>query len=108
MINVKHNRAFIELLDTRPASQPCRTGFMGIFNSIEETLAEFEKARRFQKEGGCFQLNLYIGGDLTQTIRLDEQGFTALFNAPPPAPEFSLAYEKNFQRMAANHRRNLH
>ena len=107
MINVKHNRTFIELLDTRPASQPCRTGFIGIFSSIEETMGEFQKARRLQNQNGCFQLNLYIGGELTEFIRLDEKGFTALFNALPPTPEFSLAYETNFQRTAANHRQNL-
>jgi len=106
-MKIKHNRTFIELLDTRPAGEPCRTGFIGIFNSIEETLGEFEKARRLQTQNGCFQLNLYIGGELTEFIRLDEKAFTALFNVPPPTPEFSLAYEANFQRTAANHRRNL-
>ena len=77
---------YLEIFDARTGDIR-RTGIGAMFDTEEETRRAFEVARQFEVVGGGFLLDLYIDGDLVDTIELDAAGVEAVSGEKPKPPE---------------------
>ena len=85
---------YLEIFDTR-TDDIRKTGLGAAFETEEETRQAFQKAKALENEGGGFLLDLYVDGNLIDTIELSANGVEVLTGEEPKTPEFYTAYDKD-------------
>ncbi len=68
---------YLEIMDAR-TDEVYHTGLGAAFETETEAVARFVQARRLENPAGGFLLDLYVAGNLLDTIVLDEEGVWAL------------------------------
>ncbi len=86
---------YLEIIDAR-SGNACVTGLGAMFKSIKATREAFDNARQLEKANGPFLLDLYVKGDLVDTIRIDADGVEAISGTTPESPEYYVEYDKKF------------
>jgi len=67
-----------------------------MFESIKATREAFENAHQFGKENAPFLLDLYIEGDLVDTIHIEAKDVELLSGITPESPEYYVEYDKKY------------
>ncbi len=85
--------SYLEIIDTRTGDAKV-TGIGAVFETNELTREAFESARPLHREGGGFMLDLYIDGDLIDSIELDADGVALVSGVEPKSAECYAKYDK--------------
>lgn len=96
---------YIEVMDVR-GDDLLKTGKGAAGRTLTETRALFERARPLAvpQERVAFLVDLHVGGDLIDTILIDEGGCRALLGEKPPTRAQSSRYDAKYWRDAARHK----
>jgi hypothetical protein len=86
---------YLEVIDTR-SGDARHTGIGAMFTSLSATKEAFENARQLHTEGAPFLLDLYIRGDLVDTIHLTPEGVELVSGIEPESPETYVEYDQKY------------
>lgn len=86
---------YLEVIDTR-SGDARHTDIGAIFESVPATKEAFENARRLHTEGAPFLLDLYIDGDLVDTINLTAEGVELVSGKVPESAEHYIQYDQDY------------
>lgn len=89
------DETYLEIVDAR-TDDIRRTGIGAVFDTEEEARQAFEAARALEVVGGGFLLDLYVNGDLVDTIELDAAGVQAISGEKPRSPEYYTEYDRQY------------
>ena len=84
---------YLEIIDTR-SGNACHTGIGSMFVSVDATRDAFESARQLHQDDGQFLLDLYIDGDLVDTINLDANGVELVSGVEPESVEHYIEFDQ--------------
>jgi len=88
------NSDYLEMIDVRTGDARM-TGDGAVFNNRDETIKAFESLRPIAKPAShCFLVDLWLGGNLIDTIEIDEAGFKAITGKVPKAPEYYKKFDE--------------
>lgn len=98
-------QTYMEIVDIRTGdARHTGIGFCAARESTEITRQQFEIAREFDtgKEDAEFLLDMYIAGDLSDTIGLDAGGVEIISGQRPESPEYYVDYDKKYCKKRRN------
>lgn len=89
------NDTYLEIIDARTGDAR-KTGIGAAFQTTEEARRNFDAARQLHTPNGGFLLDLYINGNLVDTIELTAEGVKAVSGEAPKSPKHYVEFDMSF------------